>query len=192
MRPQYAGADLERFFKGGNGPGRTAKQTRGRGRIDAERTTQANRIHCAARQRGVHAIDRTETAGHHKRHGRRGANVFCIFQKISFARDGALFARFGFFGMQRQIVEADEAGLLVCAAGNFEKVQAFVIEPGGDADRIHMRETAALKICGVELYRNGEVGADGLAHGAHHFEQQARAIFKAAAPLVCAVVDVGR
>ncbi len=47
-------------------------------------------------------------------------------------------ARFGALGMQRHVVATDEARLLVGAAGNLDKVEMFVVEPGCDLHRVLM------------------------------------------------------
>src|SRR5690606_40947673 len=87
---------------------------------------------------------------------------------------------------------ANEARLFVSAARDFQQIKLFRVEPGGDADRVFMAESATLEISRIELHRNGEIIANRATYRADCFKQEARPVLQRATPFVGTGVHVGR
>ena len=160
--------------------------------INTKRTPDTNHIAGIGLQGGVHAGARAEAARHHHRRFIYGTNIFGVIEEISLARHRAFAHIFSAVRVQGQIIKADKFRLLISAAGNLQQIQPFIIQPTGDLHGLLMAETAFLEIGGIEFQRDGERITHGFANGANTFQQQPRAVFKTAAPLVGAVINIGR
>ncbi len=67
--------------------------------------------------------------------------------------------------------------MLVIAAGNLEQVETLLVQHLDDLQAVFERETAFLKIRGVQFHADRKIGTHFVTHRTHTLEQQAGAIF---------------
>src|SRR4051794_3995096 len=151
-------------------------------RLVGNRACEADDVDSTAVQRVVHALPGAESPRQHDRNRHFLGEPFCEFEEVRLPRP----CRFSLWHAR------DHGGALVGAAGDLQKVDAFLLQGPRDGQGVVRVEAPALEIGGIQFDRDDEPSGCCRPDLSHCLNEQSHPVLQRAAPTVGALVDERR